>query len=147
MRGIDGRTLTPNQKKIVLTRFDYTCVYCFAEAETVDHVIPWSYRHDNSDDNLVAACWLCNLIAHNKMFDTLSQKQEYVIAKKYNWIKKNPIPLWTLSEIKELGRVLKKYVSDSVVILDDEEQRQKVKRILLHEGFRVIVGGSQYKAE
>lgn len=145
MRGIEDRVLTPNQKKKVLERFDYVCVYCFTEAETVDHVIPWSYAHDDSEDNLVAACWLCNLIAHNKMFDTLSHKQEYVIAKKYNWIKRNPIPLWTMREINGLGRILKKYVTDSVMILDDEDQRQKVKRILLDEGFRVIVGEYAHK--
>ena len=140
MKKIDDRDLTPAQKKKILEKFDFTCVYCWNPAETVEHIIPWSYDHDNREENLVAACWLCNLIASNKVFNTFSDKLAHVQNRRYQWIKNNPIPLWTVKEVNELGRTLKKYVMDSVMILDDEEQRRKVKNILLKEGFRIIVG-------
>ena len=55
-------------------------------------------------------------------------------------LKKNPIPLWVKEEADSLGLRLQQYVLDSVVILQDEGARQRVKNQLLREGFRVIIG-------
>jgi CRISPR/Cas system Type II protein with McrA/HNH and RuvC-like nuclease domain len=58
------------------------CQYCGFPGESIDHIIPWSYRHDNSMDNLVVACMPCNQCAHNKMFDTFMEKRDFVLAKR-----------------------------------------------------------------
>ena len=138
MRKIGDRTLTLAQKQKVLEKYDFTCGYCFGPAEQVEHILPWSYSYDDSEENLIASCWLCNLIASNKIFDTFLLKQEYIQAKRYYWIKRNPIPLWIKSEIEELKGTLRSKVEISVVILDTEAERKRVKRKLLNEGFRVI---------
>ena len=92
MLKIDQRTLTQAEKEKILKKYDYTCVYCFCDADTIDHIIPWSYIRCDNEENLVAACWICNLIATNKVFDSFYEKQKYVQDKKYQWIKKHPIP-------------------------------------------------------
>jgi len=138
MKKIDARDLTLVQKKRVLEKFDYLCVYCWNTAEVVDHVIPWSYYHDDSDNNLVAACWLCNLVAYNKIFDSFSKKSAYVQSKRHLWIKDNPIPLWTKDEIAGLGYTLRKYIENTVIVLDDTTMRDSVERRLLNEGFSTI---------
>ena len=62
MRKIDDRTLTPAQKQKILEKYENTCGYCFGIAEEVDHILPWSYLHDDTEDNLIASCWLCNIL-------------------------------------------------------------------------------------
>jgi len=47
-------------RKIVMERDNYTCVYCGAPAEEVDHVIPRQIGGHNYPSNLVAACKTCN---------------------------------------------------------------------------------------
>ena len=74
----------------VLRYFNYTCVYCGGPADQVDHFVPISYRKDNSKTNLLAACWMCNLIAGNKVFDTFDEKRFFILAQyeKPKWKKK-----------------------------------------------------------
>lgn len=45
----------------VLARDGYSCQYCGARAETIDHVVPRSRGGEHSWGNLVAACRPCNL--------------------------------------------------------------------------------------
>lgn len=54
------------------------CVYCGGNAGTVDHVIPWSYVCDQSRSNLVTACQTCNSIASNLVFQSFTDKRDYV---------------------------------------------------------------------
>jgi hypothetical protein len=64
------------------------CVYCNeAPSEQVDHVLPLSWKLNNSDENLVGACGDCNRIASNKVFESFEQKQAYIVAelKKRKW--------------------------------------------------------------
>lgn len=57
------------------------CYYCRDElATTIDHVVPYSYDQDNSIENLVPACALCNLLASNKHFEDVEQKRQYIVA-------------------------------------------------------------------
>jgi hypothetical protein len=44
----------------VLFRDNYTCQWCGADANTVDHVIERSQGGTDSMDNLIAACNKCN---------------------------------------------------------------------------------------
>lgn len=56
------------------------CFYCQVEiATTIDHVIPYDWDGDNSIENLVPACGLCNALASDKMFETIEQKRQYIL--------------------------------------------------------------------
>ncbi|MCR4286905.1 MAG: HNH endonuclease, partial [Deltaproteobacteria bacterium] len=127
MKKIDDRTLTPALRKKILDKYDNICVYCFSDADQVDHLTPWSYRHDDSENNLVASCWLCNIIGSNKIFKTFGKKQEYIQKRRYDWIKRHPIPLWTKEELKKLGYALRVKTSNTCIILDTEEEKLRVK--------------------
>lgn len=62
------------------------CYYCRIEvATTLDHVVPYSWDQDNAINNLVPACALCNSLAGNMLFDSITQKQAYILRhrKKY----------------------------------------------------------------
>jgi hypothetical protein len=135
---IDARTLTRYQKDRILERDDYCCLYCFGKAEEVDHIIPWSFTHDNSDRNLVSACWLCNRIASDKVFKTFSRKRDYVVNKRYWFQKSKIIPLWTKEELAGIGRTLRTHVESRALICEDEKERQRVKHILMQDGWRVV---------
>lgn len=82
--------LTRKQKDKILQRDGYICVYCLGLASDVDHIIPWDWNHDNSEDNLVASCSDCNHIATDKMFSSFEEKYEYInmIRKTKHWQKK-----------------------------------------------------------
>lgn len=57
------------------------CYYCKDEiATTIDHVIPYSHDQDNSINNLVPACSLCNLIAGSKHFEYVEEKRQYILS-------------------------------------------------------------------
>jgi hypothetical protein len=47
-------------KKYVMVRDNYTCVYCGAAAQEIDHVIPRQIGGSNMPSNLVASCSKCN---------------------------------------------------------------------------------------
>ena len=60
----------PVSRRAVLRRDAYTCAYCSAEADTIDHVLPRSRGGDSSWANLVACCRKCN---HRKADRLLSE--------------------------------------------------------------------------
>lgn len=71
------------------------CIYCrhtfgslYVEGSKIkplvlhwDHFIPWTYTYDNSGKNFVAACNICNLFKHDKIFDSLKEAREYVVKR------------------------------------------------------------------
>jgi len=64
----------------LLKRDGSRCYYCRKEiATTIDHIIPYSWDSNNSIENCVLACALCNSIAGNKMFDSLEHKRQYIL--------------------------------------------------------------------
>ena len=137
LKGYDSRELTQARKKEILDKYDYTCVYCFNDAEQVDHIIPWSYAHDDREENLVACCWICNLIAYNKIFDTFRLKSEHIQAVRYRWIKRHPITLWLRKDVDELGWTMTDVVEKSCVVLDTQEELERVRDKLVKEDFIV----------
>lgn len=48
-------------KRAIMVRDRWTCRYCGAPAEHIDHVVPRCQGGADSLDNLVAACAACNL--------------------------------------------------------------------------------------
>ena len=51
-----------------------------------DHTVPFSYSQDNRADNFVAACNVCNLLKHDKLFTTAEEARAYLAEA---WKRKN----------------------------------------------------------
>jgi 5-methylcytosine-specific restriction endonuclease McrA len=56
-------------RRAVFARDDWTCQYCGAAAENVDHVIPRSRGGGHVWENVVAACRRCNSRKENRLPD------------------------------------------------------------------------------
>ena len=52
----------------ILRRDGYICQYCGQEADTVDHVIPRRLGGLDNDENLLSACYKCNLSKGGRFF-------------------------------------------------------------------------------
>jgi len=76
--GHSRRELGVAKKREILERDAFTCIYCGEDAEVVDHVVPFSYSGCEDDDNLVASCSLCNLLASDMVFTSLIEKARYI---------------------------------------------------------------------
>lgn len=140
VREIDYRDLTEAQKRKVLEKGDYVCVYCFGDADQVDHILPWSYKRNNGEDNLVACCWLCNIVGGNKVFSSFRGKQKRIQELRYAYIKKRPIAIWTKTELKPMGRVMKEHIKRTAIIVASKKEMRKVKRELLEMELCVLTG-------
>jgi 5-methylcytosine-specific restriction endonuclease McrA len=79
----------------VFVRDDYTCQYCGAAAENVDHVIPRSRGGQHVWENVVAACRRCN-----------SRKEDRLLHEAGFRLKREPrAPRETLWIVIALGRI------------------------------------------
>lgn len=76
------RRLTRHKKDLILDRDAHMCVYCGGDATVVDHILPWTWDHNDDPLNLVASCIDCNLIASDKIFDSLFDKAAYIRGKR-----------------------------------------------------------------
>ena len=59
----------PLTRRAVFARDDWTCQYCGAAAENLDHVIPRSRGGTHTWDNVVAACRRCNSRKENRLIE------------------------------------------------------------------------------
>lgn len=75
-------SVSPERRWAIIERAGGICIYCGLPAVCVDHVVPYSYSQDNSDDNLVAACRWCNAHLSNMTFDSVRAKREYLQTQK-----------------------------------------------------------------
>ena len=71
-------------KQKILDRDNRTCQICGAtEAEgarlEVDHIIPFTVSHDNSETNLRASCTYCNRLTRQKRKDSALSHDEYMV--------------------------------------------------------------------
>jgi hypothetical protein len=75
-----GRVIggSPQRRRAVLERDNYMCFACFGPANTIDHIVPYSYGGTDDMDNLITACETCNKIASDKVFDSLHEKREHI---------------------------------------------------------------------
>lgn len=76
------RKISDSRRREILGELGGACFYCGEYATEVDHVVPYSYLANNSSPNLVPACWICNRIAGNKNFDSLSDKKAYILRQR-----------------------------------------------------------------
>lgn len=61
------RAQAPLTRRAVFARDDWTCQYCGAPAENLDHVVPRSRGGEHSWENVVAACRRCNTKKENRL--------------------------------------------------------------------------------
>jgi 5-methylcytosine-specific restriction endonuclease McrA len=59
----------PLTRRAVFARDGWTCQYCGAAAENLDHVIPRSRGGTHTWDNVVAACRRCNSRKENRLIE------------------------------------------------------------------------------
>ena len=145
MRKIDSRRLSRNKKDEILKKYDNLCVYCNDDAEEVDHIIPWAYMRCDSDENLVASCWLCNRIASDKVFDSIGEKRSHILLIRDRWLRKHPVSLWLHSEVADMGRALRLKIESECLLFDDQEDLAEGESKLLRLGFRINCSGATRK--
>jgi 5-methylcytosine-specific restriction endonuclease McrA len=63
------RATAPLTRRAVFARDDWTCQYCGAAAENLDHVIPRSKGGLHEWENVVAACRRCNSRKENRLVE------------------------------------------------------------------------------
>ena len=64
----------------LITVYGRLCFWCREEPATcIDHVVPYSCDQDNSIENLVPSCALCNMIAGGKIFLSTEDKRQHIL--------------------------------------------------------------------
>lgn len=101
----------------------YVCAYCGEPANTLDHVIPWSFlefrerKHAGKAPGLrVWSCSGCNGILGSKMFPSFLDRCSHVscrLRKKYAKVI-DTANCWDESEINQMDGNLKKYIKNSL---------------------------------
>ena len=69
-------------QRAVWARDGDECQYCGYPAECIDHIEPYSYRHNNALSNLVLACNRCNAIAWAHYFDNFEAKRDWILLRR-----------------------------------------------------------------
>jgi 5-methylcytosine-specific restriction endonuclease McrA len=78
----------------VFRRDHFKCHYCGLDGQhdfeswlilTIDHIHPHAKGGSRSMDNLVTACQPCNLLKGKRVFKSLQEAKEYVLAKREEW--------------------------------------------------------------
>lgn len=78
----------------VFTRDHFKCCYCGLDGRhnfeswlilTVDHVHPHAKGGTRSMANLVTACQPCNLLKGKRVYKSLQEAKDYVLAKREEW--------------------------------------------------------------
>lgn len=81
--GIDPYYDSPEWRNLrakVLKRDQHICRYCHGIAHQADHVIPRKYGGKDILKNLVACCSTCNRTAGNLQFESVNDKQKWILA-------------------------------------------------------------------
>jgi 5-methylcytosine-specific restriction endonuclease McrA len=63
------RAQAPLTRRAVFARDEWTCQYCGAPAENLDHVLPKSRGGMHTWENVVAACRRCNSRKENRLIE------------------------------------------------------------------------------
>lgn len=103
LRAMYGRALGGGQrrsapervKRVIREKQGGRCLYCDLEIGTIvrrrsrdimlrpewDHFVPFSYSRANNRQNWVLACHICNNIKGPRLFTTVVEVQDYVLAR------------------------------------------------------------------
>lgn len=131
---------TDTLKKKIHERDDHACRYCLSPSQCIDHIIPASFGRDNHPDNLVACCNFCNMVLGNKLFDNFSHKRAYMINWYDKYLPKAAALVWTIDEIKELGYNLRTKMLQSCIIVENEGEAEKARKILREQRIHIVLG-------
>jgi hypothetical protein len=134
------RPIPESIRRQVFERDDYTCRYCYAPADQIDHIMPVSYLRDDSLENLVACCRLCNLLCSNKIFNSFNRKRAYLIE----WYDKN-LPkaerlVWCIKDVMELRGRLRQYIIDTCIIVDTPQIAEKIIEGFKKQRIKIVLG-------
>lgn len=79
-----GRSIPVETRRAILPENGAVvpCVYCGAEATSIDHIYPWGQGGTHDRHNLVPACEVCNSIAGIRVFGELAEKRIYILARR-----------------------------------------------------------------
>lgn len=66
----------------IFAKYNGRCVYCGDPANDLEHILPVAYRQDDTDENLVPACGICNHIAGPQVFGSFQEKRNYILEKR-----------------------------------------------------------------
>lgn len=86
------KRLAIKDRRQLLDRQNNNCIYCghsfgewfvyrgnpYRRDPHFDHLSPYSLSFNSEASNFVAACFLCNSIKHNKVFETLEEAREHI---------------------------------------------------------------------
>lgn len=101
------------KRQSILDRDNYKCQYCGKSTTGIDHIMPVSFKDDNSNENLVVCCNECNRLASNFLFKDFIAKKNYILDKRLKRKKgfTDPLLFPSFKEKKEekKRRVLKRY--------------------------------------
>jgi 5-methylcytosine-specific restriction endonuclease McrA len=75
--------MTVSRAKKIFERDNGICVYCGAWADTIDHITPRNHGGKTLDDNLVAACFKCNMTASDYLFPSIEHKRRYILLRRF----------------------------------------------------------------
>jgi 5-methylcytosine-specific restriction endonuclease McrA len=66
---VPHRATAPLTRRAVFARDSWSCQYCGAAAENLDHVVPKSRGGTHTWDNVVASCRRCNSRKENRLIE------------------------------------------------------------------------------
>ena len=107
--------------------FKEICFYCGAAGNHRDHVHPVSARGEArryARQELVYACFECNVLLGSKVFNTIEDRVDYLvqtIIKRYKL--SGPVVSWTEKEIKGLGPSLRAAIREGLQERHEAEMR------------------------
>lgn len=84
------RRISQGKRDAIMAKTGGACYYCGYAATDIDHIAPHSYVANDTEQNLIPACSICNGIAGNKHFKSLSAKKKYIkqVRKSERWRRK-----------------------------------------------------------
>lgn len=93
------RQFTAARRRKIAERFEYCCAYCRVLIGSVvtrngklellkgeiDHFVPVTHFSDNSDDNIVLACNVCNTLKSNDHYATAAAVTLGIADRRLEW--------------------------------------------------------------
>lgn len=113
------------------------CVYCGWDFEQIDHLVPHSLTGDDSPQNLVGACALCNGVAGAKVFESFEAKRGYILQQLEARFGKR-VPLWTETELSEMGPSLAGHIRRKAAVCVSDAHRLHMAHYLRKMGYEPV---------
>jgi len=123
--------LQPHEKERILKRDNWLCQYYGNPAKSIDHIMPQAFCPDNTEENLVSSCALCNALANAKCFNSFEAKRAYILKKRGRRLSLLLKKIWIQSDVEKLGRSLRKRVQSGCIIATDRSEAREIELEIL----------------